>query len=82
MTPEQAYAEAQRDHAQGVRALQAAGPVMLDSWRMVIESLNGLVKVAVDLGWPEQMARQLVISQYEANLRLAQTVVQPRPGQG
>lgn len=51
-------------------ALAAMGAARLDEWRAVMESLSGWVQVAVEHGWLEPVARQMVLAQYQANLQL------------
>lgn len=71
MTPEEALAAAQ--HEQNVQAVAAFGPVALDGWRLTLEILAGQVAVAVEHGWPEDLARRLVAASFEANCHASGT---------
>jgi len=61
-TPEQ--------QADAVRAyVLAQAPIAQDMWRLTLEQLDGFVAEAVRRGWPDFLARQMVASQFLANLR-------------
>jgi len=61
-TPEQ--------QADAVRAqVLACAPANLDLWKLTLEQLDGYVAAAVQHGWPEFLARQMVAAEFVARLR-------------
>lgn len=61
-TPEQ--------QADAVRAqVLACAPANLDLWRLSLEQLDGYIAAAMQRGWPEFLARQLVAAEFIARMR-------------
>ena len=62
-TPEQ--------QADAVRAqILTLGPLALDMWQLTLEQLDGYLSAAMAHGWPEPLARRLVLEQFASNLRM------------
>ncbi len=58
--------------AQSQAGMAIAGPAVLDGWRMILEMLEGMVAMAQQFGYPEQLAREMVARQFIGNLAAAQ----------
>lgn len=56
------------EYGDDVAAILAAGPAAIETWQCVLEVLDGLVAKTIEHGWPEPIARQMVATQFLANI--------------
>jgi hypothetical protein len=71
MTPEEVAAKVAQVEADNAAALGQMGLAALDSWRMILEMLEGWVQVTMQAGYSEDQARSMVAAQFATNCKAA-----------
>lgn len=71
MTPEEVAAKVAQVEADNAAALGQMGLAALDSWRMILEMLEGWVQVTMQAGYSEGQARSMVAAQFATNCKAA-----------
>jgi hypothetical protein len=69
MTEEEFAAQVARTQAETAAALGTVGPAALDGWRMILETLEGMVAMTVQTGYPAYQARAMVAAQFVVNCK-------------
>jgi hypothetical protein len=69
VTPEEATAQIAAVQANDAALLPLLGPAALEGWQTTLEVLEGLVNLAKRQGYPDELARQMVATQWMLGIR-------------